>query len=430
MKFLSQAPKSLYPRVLCRTQSTLPIYAMLLAMQCARSMYIVLVSWLALQITGEIASVGRVLICWQLLAFTMGPLLGPLIDRSCRRRVFVIGETVHGAGVGLLALVTWTYSPQHTPISLLYATACFISVGSLLSYPSSQGLIQLAGARALMRVVSAGIFSSQIGNIVGAAIAGLCLGLVGVTGGLTVCAASSILAAVFASLLDDKDATGTMHPGLHAPDLIAGLRETVASPRLRLAGVALLLVYASAHASNALLAGFARYELKLPSSHYGWLAAMYSGGGLIGSLSLAWLSGMARERLLIGTGTLLLACATAVFSTSRTLAAAVLWQGLIGLSFMMVRAGSDVTILKATPSGMVGRVRSNIDAAIGLVAVLIYLLPSLMPGIPARHIFLGLAGLFACASCGIVWMQWRQSRAEHALSHAVDAAHPSAGPAI
>ncbi|WP_292443326.1 MFS transporter [Mesorhizobium sp.] len=284
-----------------QNRSILPIYAMLLAMQCARSMYIVLVSWFALQITGEVASVGRVLICWQLLAFTVGPFLGLLIDRCRRRKVFVVGETVHGAGVSLLAFIAWTCSPEHTPISVLYATACFISVGSLLSYPSSQALMQLAGARLLMRTISIGIFSSQIGNIVGAAIGGLCLALVGVTGSLTICAAASFLAAVFAGFLDDQDAVGRTRPGLHI-ELITGLRETVTTPALQLAGLALLLAYASAHASNALLAGFARYELKLPSHLYGWLAAMYSGGGLIGSIALAWLSGVAREKFLIAVG--------------------------------------------------------------------------------------------------------------------------------
>ncbi|WP_353646849.1 MFS transporter [Mesorhizobium sp. WSM2239] len=114
---------------------------MLFAMQCARSMFIVLISWFALQITGEIASVGKVLICWQLLAFTVGPFLGPVVDRFRRRTLFVIGEIVHGAGLVLLALIAFAYSPERTPITFLYGTACLVSVGSLLSYPSSQALI-------------------------------------------------------------------------------------------------------------------------------------------------------------------------------------------------------------------------------------------------------------------------------------------------
>ncbi|TPM14801.1 MFS transporter [Mesorhizobium sp. B2-3-5] len=408
MTLRNQVARRSDPGESSRTCSILPICAMLLTMQCARSMYIVLVSWFALQITGDIASVGRVLICWQLLALAVGPFVGPLIDRSRRRRMFLTGEMIHGAGVGLLAVVAWSWSPEQTPIILLYATACFISVGSLLSYPSSQALIQLAGAQALMRSVSVGIFSSQIGNIVGAASAGLCLGLLGVTGGLTVCAASSFAAAGFARFVDDEEAIPPRR-GFHAADLITGLRAIVTTPRLRLAGLALLLAYASAHTSNALLAGFARYELKLASSLYGWLAAMYSGGGLVGSLALAWLWVTASETLLIGAGSVLLAAATAAFSTSRSFAEALLWQGFIGLSFMMIRAGSDVMILKAAPNRVVGRVRSNVDAAIAMVAVTIYLLPGLLQGVPARHVFLGFAGLFACASCGIVWLLRRRS---------------------
>ncbi|WP_181171897.1 MULTISPECIES: MFS transporter [unclassified Mesorhizobium] len=378
---------------------------MLFTMQCARSMYIVLVSWFALQISGDIASVGKVLICWQLLAFTVGPFIGPLIDRSRRRTMFATGEMIHGAGIGLLALIVWSCSPERTPICILYATACFVSIGSLFSYPSSQALLQLAGAHFVTRTVSLGIFFSQVGNIVGAAAGGLCLSLSGLASSLVVCAAFSFMAAALAGLLIEEDHASPVQHSPHMQDLMGGLFETVRNPHLRVAGCALLLAYASAHASNALLAGFARYELKLSPGPYGWLAATYSGGGLVGSITLMWLSGLAQERILVAVGTILLAAATAALSTSQTTAQAVFWQGLIGLSFMMVRAGSDVTILKTVSTRMVGRVRSNIEAAIGVVAIGVYLLPTLASGVPARHIFLGLACVFACGSGAILWMQ-------------------------
>jgi predicted MFS family arabinose efflux permease len=388
---------------------------MLFTMQCARSMYIVLVSWFALQISDDVASVGKVLICWQLLAFTVGPFVGPLIDRSRRRTMFAFGETIHGGGVVVLALIAWSCSPDRTPIFVLYGTACFVSVGSLLSYPSSQALLQAAGRQWLTRTVSLGIISSQIGNIIGAAIGGLCLAHSGLPGSLAICGtfsfASAAIALIFAS---DEGATTLRSRHLH--DMIGGLVQTVKDPRLRLACCALLLAYASAHASNALLAGFARYDLKLPSQLYGWLAAMYSGGGLIGSIALAWLSGMAMESITIVAGTILLAAGTAAFSTSQSATEAMLWQGVIGLSFMMVRAGSDVTILKTVESRMVGRVRSNIDAGTGLVAVAVYVVPTLAPGVSARHIFLALACVFACGSVVILSMQCRAAAVERPRS--------------
>jgi MFS family permease len=411
-------------------QSVVPIYGMLFAMQCARSMFIVLVSWFALQITGETASVGKVLICWQLLAFTVGPFIGPLLDRFHRRTMFAIGETIHGMGVALLAVIASAHPPGHTPIAVLYSAACFISVGSLLSYPSSQALLQRAAAGPLVRIVSFGIFCAQVGNIVGAALGGLCVVLSGgVATGLTICAVSSFLAVVFASFLKlGEHHICPEHHNRHVQDLVRGLLETVRNPRLKVAGCALLLAYASAHASNALLAGFARYELKLSPDLYGWIAAMYSGGGLIGSVVLAKFSGVASEWVLISVGSILLAAATAAFSTSQTMAEAVLWQGCIGLSFMMVRVGSDVTVLRTVPNRMVGRVRSNIDAGIGLTAILIYLLPSIATDIGARQIFLGLSCVFACGSCGILWMQ-RDMAAEKARRHhdRVDETHPCAG---
>jgi MFS family permease len=414
----------------CVGQSAVPIYGMLFAMQCARSMFIVLVSWFALQITGETASVGKVLICWQLLAFTVGPFIGPLLDRFSRRTMFAIGETIHGVGVSLLAVIAFAHSPGHTPLAVLYAAACVISVGSLLSYPSSQALLQLAAAGPLVRTVSFGILCAQVGNIVGAALGGLCLPLAGAASGLSICAVSSFLAVAFASFLNlGQHHICPEHDNRHVQGLFRGFLEIVRNPHLKVAGCALLLAYASAHASNALLAGFALYELKLSPDLYGWIAAMYSGGGLIGSVVLAKFSGVASEKVFISVGSVLLAAATAAFSTSQTLAEAVLWQGCIGLSFMMVRVGSDVTVLRTVPNRMVGRVRSNIDAGIGLTAILIYLLPSIATDIGARQIFLGLSCVFACGICGILWMQRDMAAEEKARRHhdRVDETHPCAG---
>ncbi|WP_353646850.1 hypothetical protein [Mesorhizobium sp. WSM2239] len=210
----------------------------------------------------------------------------------------------------------------------------------------------------------------------------------------------------------EKDRTCPAMDNRHMQGLFKGILEIFRKPPLALAAFALLLAYASAHASNALLAGFARFELKLSSDLYGWVAAMYSGGGLIGSVALACFSNAVRERVLIAAGTAFLAAATGGFSTAQTISEAVLWQGLIGLSFMMIRAGSDVMVLKVVVNQMVGRVRSNIDAAVGLTAISIYLLPSLIPDVRIRLIYLGLAGLFACGSGAIVWAQWTSATAE------------------
>ena len=388
------------------------IYAVLFHMQFARSMYIVLISWLALRISGDVGSVGKVLICWQILASTIGPFAGHLIDRSNRRRAFAAGEMIHGSGVAALGVVTLVYGSQPTPLAALYATATFVSLGSLLSYPSSQALLQRAGAAALMRAVSRGILAGQAGNIVGAAIGGLCLAALSVTACLLLCAWFSFVAAMLASLVDDQDgAPSRSHGGAHGRDLARGLSETFGNAQVRIACFGLILAFASAHASNALLAAFTSFDLKSSCETYGFLAAMYSGGGVLGSVALAAFSRRMAERALIGAGTVLLAVAAGGFSSASTATEALCWQGAIGLSFTFVRAGCDVTILKAVSTGMIGRVRSNIDAAIGLAAIVIYLLPSLLQGFSPRAMFVGLSCAFACGSGLVLWLQFCSARA-------------------
>lgn len=390
----------------------LPLYSMLFAMQCARSMFIVLISWFTLEITGNVTSVGKVLICGQLLAFTVGPFLGPHLDRLPRRHLFVFGETLHAVGVLLLSLVAVCLSPIDISIAALYVCACLISLGSLLSYPCSQALLQRrAGKDMLARAVAVSLLCIQLGNIVGAALAGLCLPLTGVGGGLTICAVWSFVAVASTWLLKlDNDRCVRMSRANHGLLLLAGVVSTVGNPRLRASLCALMLAYASAHASNALLAGFARDDLKLSGELYGWIAAMYSGGGLLGSAVLARFIDKLNASVFMTVGSVLVSLATALLSTAQTLAEAMLWQGLIGLSFMMIRVAGDVAVLKAVPNRMVGRVRSNIEAGIGLAAIAVYLIAS-FSNLGARHTFLGLSGLFACAAIVVVSLERGQLRA-------------------
>jgi predicted MFS family arabinose efflux permease len=403
---------------LSRKHNLMPIYAMSFAMQGARSMYIVLLSWLALDITNEVSAVGRVLIFWQILGFALGPLMGPFVDRFRRRTIFIIGEISHGAGIALLALFTLAAVAELPDMTALYVTACLVSLGSLLSVPAVQALIQLTGRGVLMRAISLGIFSGQIGNIVGAVTGGVCIKLLGVPASLAVCAAFSFAAAALATLLRVAERRSERQPERHAhlSELAGGYTEIVKNPEVLLATFAIMVAFSSSHATNALLAGFVRYELELSPDKYGWIAMMYSGGGLLGSITLACFCGAVQKRFLLCSGSILLAMATGGFSTALTLEQAMLWHGLVGLSFTALRAGGDATILQCVPNAVVGRVRSNIEGAIGLTAIAVYCLPSFLSAIAIREIYLGFAGTFAIAACIIM-------RAQHRISAAAAATH-------
>ncbi|MGX9182557.1 hypothetical protein, partial [Mesorhizobium sp. BHbdii] len=133
---------------------------------------IVLISWFTLQITGTTKAVGEVLICWQVVAFAVGLLMGPHLDLWPRRRVFAVGETTHALAMTLLGLAAQILVAERVPLLVLYACACMASLGSLLSYPTSQALIQHVGGSLLTRTVGLGILCAQLGNIAGAALAG------------------------------------------------------------------------------------------------------------------------------------------------------------------------------------------------------------------------------------------------------------------
>lgn len=371
-------------------------------------MLVIILSWLALNITGEIASVGLVLIWRPLLNVTIGPFAGVLVDYFNRRNLFIAGQVLHTAGIAWLILSVHDRSVDQIGMGPLYVTACIVSLAALLSAPAAQGLLQSVGGKSMTQVVAGGVTAIQAADIFGVLCGGLAIVAVGFGASLAFCAACAVVSMGLAvPLRRDGEISSGGEMTTYSDAIADGFRLVLADHRLLITCLSLALTWSTSHITMALLAAFTLIELGLQADAYGWIDAMWGVGGVAGCMALVWSPRSVVERYLPRFGLLLLAAAMASFSMAQGLWSAMLLQGLMGLAFAVNRTTCDAYILRTVDSGLVGRVRNNVEATIGVISIAIYLSPSLYADASIRTVYVGFAAVLAVAAIALLTWRYR-----------------------
>jgi MFS family permease len=158
--------------------------------------------------------------------------------------------------------------------------------------------------------------------------------------------------------------------GLHA-----GFSYLMFNRRLMLCGAGLTLAFSVGQATNALLPAYTAQVLQQQAAVYGLLDALWSAGAICASVAAARLAGSPANKMIERHGLVLMAAILAALGAVGSLAFSVAAQVLLGATFALCRIRFDALILENTPSDLIGRVRSNVQAGIGLTGILIYLSP-------------------------------------------------------
>lgn len=367
------------------------VYIVIFAAQCSRTMFVIIVSWLALSITSEVASVGRVLVWSPLLSLFIGPFIGVAVDHYSRHRLLIVGEVIRIAGLIWLVL---NINMGLKDLMPLHATAFIVYLGGLASIPSTHGLLQKIGSESITRIVTGAVSIGLAAEVVGAVGAGVAIGLFGTVTSLMICIAFSAVSAAFATTLKGEGVEANRIKDLSfVTEFTEGIRIIVRDRQLLLTCLTLTCAWAMAQTSLALLAGFTRFELRLGADAYGWIDAMWGGGGIAGAVTMACVARPACSCNLLAFGLLFLATATAAFSLSQDFWTALVFHGLMGAAFAFNMAICDAHILRTVKVGAIGRVRNNVQAAIGAVGVAVFLSPILYGDLPVRVLYLAFSAV-------------------------------------
>jgi MFS family permease len=296
-----------------------------------------------------------------LAAVVLGPIAGVLVDRFPRKYVLVTMDVVRLALVG--SAVWFLQNRGELPVVAIYALLAGLSAAGTFHQPAKLALIpSLVPREQLARANSMILASNQIMLAVSYTVGGwliLAFPLGRITIGVVVLFALAIVAALLI-VVPKRVETGRTGPqeSFHK-SLVSGWaylrRHPVARP--------LAVMEAAEHVphgiwTGALLLAFTAQALGGDASDWGYQVTGYFAGMIVGSLAALGIG----ERLGRFPGRIIVANAfaaglmTLAFSTSQTVAVAVLWAFVFGPPNAIRDVAQDTLLQGTVEGGQLGRV--------------------------------------------------------------------------
>ena len=311
--------------------------------------------WLVLSLTGSPVYVGLLVFARYAPFMLFGLFSGALADRFDNRRVVIVtqGASMLVAG-GLAALafagvdVVWPY----------FVLAFFGGAALVFDAPNRHALtFQLVGREELPNAVALNSSMFNAARVVGPALGGVLIAVVGVSWCFAINAASFL--AVLAGLLLMRTAEFFPLRRVGEPQkTLAATREGLAymwrSPRVKLVLVITLVVSATGFNFRVLLPVLASQTLHAGAAVFGVLFAAFGVGALAGALGAAALGRASWKALIIGSAGF--SGAMLVLAPVRNAAVAAALLVLIGFCFSTWTANSQSILQLTAPDHLRGRV--------------------------------------------------------------------------
>ena len=304
---------------------------------------------LALGITGAL-QFGPILV--------LGPVAGMLIDRYPRRAILFGTQTV----AGLQALVMWGLTATNVvQLWHVYALALLLGIVNAVDTPTRQAFVsEMAPMSHLLNAISLNSVQFNVARIVGPAVAGALIALLGIPLLFLLNAVSFIaviggLALMRVSELYPVPRVKGGGGGLRA--IGEGMRFIWDNRDVRITFFLLAVVGLMGFNFNVLLPLEAAVTLKAGPTEFGLLSSALGLGALLGALTLARRSGKPTHAILIGTA-LIFGVMESLAGLMGTLIPAMIFIAATGAMMSSFSAAANTTTQLSTPPEMRGRVMS------------------------------------------------------------------------
>lgn len=257
--------------------------------------------WLVLELTNRPLYLGLVSLAFALPMIFLPPVGGALSDRVDKLVLLRAVETLQAGNALLLAFLTLTglVTVWHI-IVVAFVGATLLAVAN----PNRQALLpSLVGRDDFMSAISLNSAVFTGAALVGPALGGALLGVIG-SGGLFLINAASYGVVLVATLLMRDLDTRPLERRVVGfwSDVTEGLRFVVSTRLLLLLITVSTLSGLLGRSYPSLLPVFARDEWRVGAQGYGWLLSAPGAGALIGAFGLAYFGEVRRKgRLLLGS---------------------------------------------------------------------------------------------------------------------------------
>lgn len=310
--------------------------------------------WLVLLLTNSPFYVGlaSALGSVGVLLFTL--YAGVVADRTDKRRLVVITQSLSMVQAFLLAGLVWS---DRVTVENVMALAAFLGVVSAFDIPTRQSfVVEMVGKEDLMNAIALNTSVFNATRVLGPVVAGLLIGPLGVgacffLNGVSYLAVIAGLVAMRLPPYVPRPASGSAWQGFREVVAFLGSDRRVSTLVVL---TALLSIFGFPFL--VLMPVFARDVLHAGAAGYGVLVGSVGVGAMLGALAIAFFSGrIAKGRVLVVGGTafgLLLA----VFAASRTFLVSVGLLGLAGCAMILNNALTNTMLQTLVPDPLRGRV--------------------------------------------------------------------------
>lgn len=317
--------------------------------------------WLVLSITGNTTDVG-ITVALQFIPSLFFGLPGGLIaDRYPKRRILQVTQSGMALMAALLAGLTLTHAIKAWHI---FVIAFLLGSFAAVDNPTRQSFVnELVGGSKLRNAISLNSAIFQSGALIGPALSGVLINLIGPGFSFAVNALCFIAPLTALALMDSSQflrrAGAERAPG----QLRDGLRYVRDRPALLWPTVMVGVFGMFAGNMPVTLAALAKYVFRSGAGGYGALSSIVAGGALVGALLTA--TGWPRLRWVVGAGLGVAGLDMIASAVSSQLAFSVLLL-FIGACTMTMLASSNSIVQTTAGDHIRGRVMS--------VYLLVYLL--------------------------------------------------------
>ena len=316
--------------------------------------------WLVLQLTHDPLTLGALAAVQFMPVMVLGLFGGVVADAVPKRLALVVTQTSAGILALVLGLLAVTGTVQVWEVFVL---AALLGLVNAFDMPIRQSfVVEMVGREDIVSAVALNSAVFNATRIIGPAVAGILIAIVGIAACFLINAASYI--AVVAGLL-------MMRPSDLRPPPVSALQRTARSvisqlaeglryvrntPIILLAIFVVGLVSTAALNFQVLLPLLAQDVLNGDATTYGFLSASAGVGSLIGALVLAFGRLPTTRRLLVGAAVIGLAMLGLAVSRSVVLSMALM--ATIGWGTIAMSATTNTIIQLTAPDHLRGRVMS------------------------------------------------------------------------
>ena len=350
---------------------------------------LVALPWLVLDAGGTQSQAGAAFLAGTLPYVVLGLNAGHVGDHRPRSRVMVTGTAVQTAAAAVIPLaLAGGVAVEDMPLPLIYAAALVVTAGRVFVDAAAFGAIaKLVGGGHFVQGQSALSFVWSLGFLVGPAVGGALIGLVGISGALWVQAVGfAVAVGLMASMRVDLGPAP--HPDAGGEGVLAGLRLVIRDPVLRSLTAIGMAWNLTTNVIYSLIVVFARHDLSADAGQAGLMLSIAGAAGLAGGL----LAPVARHRLgptralrssiaLSGVGALGTALAQEI--VSATIAYSVLeFSALLFITLLISERQTRAAPSEQGRVGITGRMAAltaaSVGALIGAVLVALISLPAIL----------------------------------------------------